>query len=271
MFGLGRARARKPPVVARGEVTLGDAPVRYTACAVDGLRQAAWVAYADRVHVRLPRGLTRSRRRLGEIAASLLQHDVAAVRRAMAQAGQVDLARATAAQQGLGEHTFLLRGRPIRLEAEEHPGARYSIVEHMPPLLRIVLPPGQLGLAEEIALGWLREQAAADLTERLRVRGAEMGLQHGRVTVRDQSSRWGSCSSTTNLAFSWRLVMAPPDVLDYVVVHELAHLAQMNHSPAFWALVEQHCPNWKRWRRWLRVYHREMRVPLLAARPSSMG
>jgi hypothetical protein len=70
--------------------------------------------------------------------------------------------------------------------------------------------------------------------------------------VRDTASRWGSCSTRKTLSFSWRLIMAPPDILQYVVAHEMAHLVEMNHSPAFWKNVEKMDPEWKKSRRWLK-------------------
>lgn len=79
-----------------------------------------------------------------------------------------------------------------------------------------------------------------------------LGRPHGRITLRDTRSRWGSCSAQGNLMFSWRLVMTPPEVLDYVAAHEVAHLAEMNHSPAFWRVVERLTPDHQAPRRWLR-------------------
>lgn len=81
---------------------------------------------------------------------------------------------------------------------------------------------------------------------------AQLGHSYTRLTIRDTRSRWGSCSSAGALMYSWRLIMAPPEVLDYVAAHEVAHLAQMDHSPAFWAVVAQLCPDYQRHRRWLR-------------------
>ena len=72
--------------------------------------------------------------------------------------------------------------------------------------------------------------------------------------MRDQSSRWGSCSTTGVLSFSWRLILAPPYVLDYLAAHEVAHLVEMNHSPRFWRLVERLCPNVERAKVWLDVH-----------------
>lgn len=75
-----------------------------------------------------------------------------------------------------------------------------------------------------------------------------------RITIKDQKSRWGSCSSKNNLNFNWRLSMAPKEVVEYVVVHEMCHLVHMNHSKAFWELVEKFIPNYKDMRKWLKDY-----------------
>ena len=83
-------------------------------------------------------------------------------------------------------------------------------------------------------------------------RGSEMKLEPKRVTVRDQRSRWGSASRGGTLSFSWRLVLCPPEILDYVVVHELAHLRWAGHGVRFWTLVGRYAPGWEHHRRWLR-------------------
>ncbi|GAA6176365.1 M48 family metallopeptidase [Sulfitobacter pacificus] len=82
---------------------------------------------------------------------------------------------------------------------------------------------------------------------------ARLGRRYSRITMRDTRSRWGSCTSDGGLMFSWRLIMAPPEVLDYVAAHEVAHLAEMNHSPAFWAGVERIYGPYKAPRGWLRT------------------
>lgn len=79
-----------------------------------------------------------------------------------------------------------------------------------------------------------------------------LGVTFGRISVKDQRTVWGSCTRAGNLNFNWRLTMAPPEVLDYLVVHELAHRAQMNHSRRFWEVVERVCPDHREHRRWLR-------------------
>ena len=99
---------------------------------------------------------------------------------------------------------------------------------------------------------WYRREAAALIAPRAHVRAARLGAQVARVTIRDPRSRWGSCSTTGTLSFSWRLLLAPEHVLDYVVAHEACHLLRPDHSPAFWDLVRETFPDHRTARDWLR-------------------
>jgi predicted metal-dependent hydrolase len=100
-----------------------------------------------------------------------------------------------------------------------------------------------------------RQKAEEVIRDRLDHFNEHYGFRFKRVAFRDQKSRWGSCSRAGNLNFNWRLIMAPIEVIDFVVVHELCHLKEMNHSARFWALVEQAIPNYKESRAWLRENH----------------
>ena len=83
---------------------------------------------------------------------------------------------------------------------------------------------------------------------------ATLGRPFTAIALRDTRSRWGSCTADGRLMYSWRLAMAPPEVLDDVAAHEVAHLAHMDHSPRFWSVVETLCPGWPAHRRWLREH-----------------
>jgi predicted metal-dependent hydrolase len=110
---------------------------------------------------------------------------------------------------------------------------------------------GRPDLAPRHLRTWLFDQARADLDDRVQFHAGRLGVRGKRIAVRDQTSRWGSCSTTGVLSFSWRLILAPSPVLDYVAAHEVAHLAEMNHGPRFWALVRQTMPEMDDAKRWL--------------------
>ena len=97
----------------------------------------------------------------------------------------------------------------------------------------------------------LRERAKSVLAQRTAYFARQIGVTYGRITVRDQKTRWGSCSQTGNLNFNFRLILAPLEVLDYVVVHELCHRRQMYHSAQFWQEVAQVLPDYRKRKAWL--------------------
>lgn len=101
---------------------------------------------------------------------------------------------------------------------------------------------------------WLFEEARRDLDARVLHHARTLGVAPKRIAVRDQATRWGSCSTTGVLSFSWRLILAPARILDYVAAHEVAHLTEMNHGPRFWALVERSMPGMGEAKSWLQLY-----------------
>jgi hypothetical protein len=98
---------------------------------------------------------------------------------------------------------------------------------------------------------YLKREARRDLQRAAEVYSQELGVRVKRLSIRDQSSRWGSCTSAGSLSFSWRLILAPSFVLDYLAAHEVAHLVEMNHSPRFWRVVARICPSAERAKKWL--------------------
>lgn len=126
------------------------------------------------------------------------------------------------------------KGRAARLEA----GA-------------LIVPPNPEMVAPRVA-AFLKLQARARLMDASARYAEALGVNHGRITLRDTRSRWGSCAANGNLMYSWRLIMAPRDVLDYVAAHEVAHRVEMNHSADFWAVVAQIFPDYATPRAWLR-------------------
>jgi predicted metal-dependent hydrolase len=99
---------------------------------------------------------------------------------------------------------------------------------------------------------WYRRMAREEIQTRLDSACATAGLSYTRLTIRDQRTRWGSCSRSGALNFNWRLLLAPEAVLDYVIWHEVCHLAVMDHSPRFWALVARYCPDHRAHAAWLK-------------------
>lgn len=110
-----------------------------------------------------------------------------------------------------------------------------------------------------------REAAKEYFPKRVSYFAHILGIGYGKISIRDQKTRWGSCSSEGNLSFNWRLILAPPNVLDYVVVHELCHRKEMNHSHEFWALVEAVMPNYKEYRKWLRINGKNLTLDAMDA------
>ncbi len=99
---------------------------------------------------------------------------------------------------------------------------------------------------------WYRKEAAVILEEKAKYFSQILSVQYKDIRIKDQKSRWGSCSSKGNLNFNFRIIMAPEAVCDYVVIHELCHLTYMNHSEDFWQLVASVCPSYKQYVRWLK-------------------
>jgi len=136
-----------------------------------------------------------------------------------------------------------IEGTPLRLTPAETRVARIDGERLLVPAAR----------PEAAALAFLKTRARARLAERVAVHARALGRTPGKLTLRDTRSRWGSCTAAGDLMFSWRLIMAPPRILDYVTAHEVAHLVHMNHSPAFWALVARLFPAHAEARRWLKA------------------
>jgi predicted metal-dependent hydrolase len=149
----------------------------------------------------------------------------------------------------------------VRL-ATAPPGGRWSLVERRldggEPQLRLHLAPSDGRTAEALLAAWCRTQAATALGLAIEAHADALAVRPKRVSIRDPRSRWGSASRSGTLSFSWRLVLAPPEALETVVVHELAHLRVFGHGPRFWSLVESRAPDHRLWRRWLRDHSTEL-------------
>ena len=118
--------------------------------------------------------------------------------------------------------------------------------------------PGDAATAPRRLLGHLKQIARSELATASDIYAAKLGKPYARLSIRDTRSRWGSCSSEAGLMYSWRLIMAPPSVLNYVAAHEVAHLSEMNHSSDFWQLVQNLYGDFEDSRAWLRESGHEL-------------
>lgn len=105
---------------------------------------------------------------------------------------------------------------------------------------------------------WYRREARERIGAVTRAEAGRLDLEPGRITIRDQKTRWGSCSTSGTLSFNWRLVIGPGHALRYVVIHELIHIRHHNHSRVFWAALTEAMPDWKRSATWLRANERRL-------------
>lgn len=116
----------------------------------------------------------------------------------------------------------------------------------------LTLPQNREELLRQVIDAWYRWAAKSLFTERASFWAEKMHVAYQNIFIRNQKTRWGSCSVKKNLSFNMRIIMAPLEVVDYIIIHELAHLKEMNHSKKFWQVVEEFCPNYKNHMAWLK-------------------
>ncbi len=141
-------------------------------------------------------------------------------------------------------------GNFLKLTIRECDGFGESVTLVQDKLI-VALRPGITGL-NQIVEQWYRVRARQILKEKIERYAKLMVVDYNRIYLKGQKTVWGSCSRKHNLNFNWRLLMTPESIIDYVVVHELAHMKEMNHSKKFWQIVAGYCPEWQQRRKWLR-------------------
>lgn len=231
-----------PRVEAAGSVRLGERDVRYEIVRSDRARHLRLrVGPAPCLRVIVPR-----RHVLGDLVQLLDPHR----RWIFRQLDRLDALPPPPAEIVSGT-SLPYRGADLPVQVRDGVSRRADVALSGAVLLvyRPVAAPTDLRALLE---GWYRARARTILTAAVADRGQQIGVTHNGISIRDQRTRWASCSSRGTLSFNWRLVMAPPDVLDYVVVHELVHLIEPNHSPAFWHTLERWCPEYRKQRDWLK-------------------
>lgn len=242
---MGRIDRAGRRLLREGTEALGDRPVRYRALASRRARYYRLVIHApwEPVELVIPRGGTlreglRFLRDRGDwITRSLDRTDDRGI-----VPSPVRIAAGTVVP---------IQGEPVTVFVRPEDRRRAS-VERWEDELLVRLPAEGDEDPHPVVLRWLRREAGRVLRERVEHWAESVGARPTRIAVRDPRTRWGSCSSSGTLSLSWRLLLAPPEVLDSVVIHELAHLKVMDHSPRFYRLLALHCPEYRRHREWLR-------------------
>jgi predicted metal-dependent hydrolase len=160
---------------------------------------------------------------------------------------QQRLSQSTAKQFTQGEE-FLYLGQPYPLEIIDRARASLTLKDG-----QFLIPKTALPHAKEVFIEWYKKQARQVLSERARLYAARYNLSYQKIRITSARTRWGSCSTNGTLSFTWRLVMAPLPVIDYVVIHELAHLVERNHSKKFWDRVAAMLIDYAQYVRWLKA------------------
>jgi predicted metal-dependent hydrolase len=162
-------------------------------------------------------------------------------------------------------------GERLRLRVRVDPGRVREHVGRRGDELHVALaaPPGQLQMlsgkppesaVREALERWYRRRARVEVGSRLEAACARAGTRFARLQIRGQRTRWASCSSSGAMSFNWRLLLAPPEILEYVIEHEVAHLEVLDHSPRFWRLLGSRCPDWAEREDWLRRHGHALRL-----------
>ncbi|HOS91771.1 MAG TPA: SprT family zinc-dependent metalloprotease [Armatimonadota bacterium] len=146
-------------------------------------------------------------------------------------------------------------GRPLTIQVHPRPGGLGpTVITRSDDAIHVALARTDTARLEELLLEWLQGHARSAIHAAILDLDPDRQFRFDRLCIRDQRTRWGSCSSRGELSFSWRLIMAPPEVLRYVVAHELAHIRERSHSRRFWSLVGQLVPDYDAAKRWLRTH-----------------
>ncbi len=148
--------------------------------------------------------------------------------------------------ENLDGYTFYILGEPTTITLFDGKKVGYDAENH-----RVYLPSDK---PRERLIQWLKNNARRILTTVTERQAARMGVSYASVTVTSTTGRWGSCSSEGKIRYTFRLLYCPREIIEYVVVHELAHIRHLDHSKAFWQEVEGYVPEWKACRRWLQEY-----------------
>ncbi len=244
-------RNRRLALIGEGEIDLQGKPVRYT------LKQSQRTR-GIRLEVRSETGLTVvvPRKYTQQQVTDILRQKSRWILKHLPDSKEVQMPLFTH-ELGQGDKLHFM-GRPIEINISAGKSATSSAVLDGNKLL--VLTGARDGAIPGILEKWYRQQAANVFRQKAGSFQKIMGLHYSTIFIRGQRTRWGSCSPAGNLTLNWKLLMAPEEIIDYVVIHELAHLKHMNHSNKFWDIVGQYCPGWRAHRKWLITHEDELKA-----------
>ncbi len=248
-YGMVRVARNKLSLVDTGKTTLEGQPVSYTV-------KRSFRARCVRLEVRRETGLTIIIPRFYELAQlpDLLREKRQWILGTLAKYDQVKLLSADREVKSGDIIPYL--GQELEVVKHQNYGKSDSVKMEQNRLI-VTLKSANSRL-NQVLEWWYRRQAETLIRDKIEESCARLGVTYGRLTIRGQRTRWGSCSQKGNLNFNWKLMMAPEAVISYVVIHELTHLKEMNHTKKFWKLVADRCPDWRKHRRWLKEHEAEL-------------
>ncbi len=238
---VARVQTPQPPAESGAPLSTGDAGIEFVRTA-NARRYILRVRPGGGLRVTIPRGGSRAE------AVRFVERQTAWILKERTR-----MAGAGVASEWRDGGSVLLRGEHVRLVVEGLPGIR--VARYGDRAVRV--PDGVTDVRRHVEAD-LRRLAGLELGPRLRALADQHGLSVAGITIRNQRSRWGSCSRQGRIALNFRLVQMPPFVSDYVLLHELMHLKQQNHSRRFWRLVQSVCPDFRAAERWLKTEGRAL-------------
>jgi predicted metal-dependent hydrolase len=151
-------------------------------------------------------------------------------------------------------------GEELELRVKVEPGRQRSHVARRAGVLHVKVPRRGPEPIRDALESWYRRRARAEVAPRLDAATRRAGTRYKRLSIRGQRTRWASCSSSGAMSFNWRLLLAPPEILEYVVEHEVAHIEVLDHSRRFWSLVARRSPRYREHERWLKTHGQSLHL-----------
>lgn len=239
-----------------GQLTIGDLVINYVERPSQRAKRIIISVKGDQVSVSYPKGMRK--KEIRGFVESKREWISKHIQAHLSKQKEIPLKKYEAGER------FPYQGREIVLGLNTH-DSRLIKVKLVDESLQVWLPhevphterPEIIKLA---LVKWYKGQAQKVFKEKLDFYAKQMGVTYNEMRIKDQKTRWGSCSARGNINLNWRVLQAPDQVLNYLVIHELAHLKHLNHSLDFWHLVESYMPDYKRWKKWLAEHGRELEI-----------